>query len=382
MKKIVIATDSFKGSLSAPEACAIIARQAELIFPEAEVVRLPISDGGDGLIDALLSQLNGVERWVEAEDPLGRPKQVRYAVFKDGSALIEMAGAGGLTLLKAHECNPMRTSTYGVGLVILNAIKNDADPIYVGLGGSATVDGGTGAAAALGLSFLNENEEVVLSGKGLEQIQSVDSRKLSELNYTGKIIFLTDVTNPLCGPNGAAAVFGPQKGATPEQVARLNHGLENLAERIEQEAGIQLRDVPGMGAAGGFALPFVAFMRAEIRRGIDFVLDSINFDQILIGAELVVTGEGRTDAQSTMGKAISAVAARASAAGARVGVISGSLGPGSERMFNLGVKDLVQAMPDGQSLQYAMENAAENLERAAYDYFCRLNADQSIQLKN
>jgi len=372
MNKIIIATDSFKGSLSAPEACDIIARQAEQIFPEARIVQLPISDGGEGLIEVLSSSIQAEEKWAESEDPLKRPRRARYALFADGSALVEMAEAGGLTLLEPDEFNPLQTSTYGVGLIILSATKAGANPIYIGLGGSATVDGGTGAATAMGLCFLDDQGDLVITGEGLKRIQSFDPWGLNELNYTGKIILLTDVNNPLCGPTGAAAVYGPQKGATPEQVRQLDQGLENLAERIERETGKNLRDVPGMGAAGGFALPYVAFMGAEMRSGIDFVLDMLKFDEKLVGTDLVITGEGRTDAQSTMGKAISAVARHAQAAGARVAVISGSLGEGAEKMKTLGVDDLIQTTPVGQSLEDAMVNAAENLEKAAYDYLFNL----------
>lgn len=368
MKKIIVATDSFKGSLSAPQACRIIAGQAERVFPQAEIVQLPISDGGEGLVEVIFNALGGKRRIVHTSDPLGREISAYYLQLADGSALIEMAGAGGLTLLDPGEYDPMRTSTFGVGLMILHAVKHGLDPIYIGLGGSATVDGGTGAATALGMHFLDDMGEKVTSGGGLGKIQSLDLSGLRELNYSGKLIFLTDVNNPLCGPNGAAEVFGPQKGATAEQVWQLDQGLRNLAELLERETGLNLQGVPGMGAAGGFALPFVALMGAEIRSGSDFVLDLLKFDEKMVGSDLVITGEGRTDAQSAMGKAVSAVSTRARAAGVRVAVISGALGEGAEKMLELGVDDLVQATPAGQSLQEALAHAAENLVKAAYDY--------------
>jgi glycerate kinase len=203
----------------------------------------------------------------------------------------------------------------------------------------------------------------------LQEIERVDLRGLRELKFSGRIIFLTDVNNPLCGPNGAAVVFGPQKGATTEQVFQLDQGLGKLATLVERESGLDLRDTPGMGAAGGFALPFVAFMGAEIRSGIDFVLDLLKFDKKLVGTDLVITGEGRTDAQSAMGKAISAVTRRSRAAGVRVAVISGALGEGAQKMVELGVSDLVQATPAGQSLEEALAHASENLANAAREYF-------------
>ena len=368
MKKIIVATDSFKGSLSALQACRIIAGQAERIFPQAKIVQLPISDGGEGLVEVIFNALGGERRIVPTSDPLGREISASYLQLADGSALIEMAGAGGLTLLDPGDYDPLRASTFGVGLMILHAVKNGLDPIYIGLGGSATVDGGTGAATALGMCFLDEMGEKVISGGGLRKVQRLDLSSLRELNYSGKIIFLTDVNNPLCGPNGAAAVFGPQKGATAEQVWQLDQGLRNLADLIESETGLNLQDVPGMGAAGGFALPFVALMGAEIRSGIDFVLDLLKFDEKMVGSDLLITGEGRTDAQSAMGKAISALTKRARAAGVRVAVISGALGEGAEKMLEIGVDDLIQATPAGQSLQEALAYAAENLAKAAYDY--------------
>ena len=372
IKKIIVATDSFKGSLSAPEACRIIAAQAEKVFPQAEIIQLPISDGGEGLVEVAFNALGGERVVVQTCDPLGREIAAEYLKLADRSALIEMAGAGGLTLLNRREYDPLRTSTFGVGLMILDAIKSGANPIYIGLGGSATVDGGTGAATALGIHFFDEMGGKVTNGGGLGSIQSLDLRGLRELSYSGKIVFLTDVNNPLCGPSGAAEIFGPQKGATTGQVRQLDRGLRNLAERIEQEVGMDLKDIPGMGAAGGFALPFVAFMGAEIRSGIDFVLDVLRFDEKLVGSDLVITGEGRTDAQSAMGKAISAVARRAHEAAVRVAVISGALGDGAEKMFALGVDDLVQATPDGQPLEDALAHAAENLASAAYGYLEKL----------
>ena len=372
IKKIIVATDSFKGSLSAPEACRIIAAQAEKVFPQAEIIQLPISDGGEGLVEVAFNALGGERVVVQTCDPLGREIAAEYLKLADGSALIEMAGAGGLTLLNPREYDPLRTSTFGVGLMILDAIKSGANPIYIGLGGSATVDGGIGAATALGIHFFDEMGGKVTNGGGLGSIQSLDLRGLRELSYSGKIVFLTDVNNPLCGPSGAAEIFGPQKGATPGQVRQLDRGLRNLAEQIEQEIGMDLKDIPGMGAAGGFALPFVAFMGAEIRSGIDFVLDVLRFDEKLVGSDLVITGEGRTDAQSAMGKAISAVARRAHEAAVRVAVISGALGDGAEKMFALGVDDLVQATPDGQPLEDALAHAAENLATAAYGYLEKL----------
>ena len=369
MNKILIATDSFKGSLSAAEACNIIAQQARQCFPQAEVLELPVADGGEGLVPVVLQNLGGRLLTIPVQDPLGRQIPAAYALLESGAAVIEMAAAAGLPLLQKNELDPTKTSTVGVGELILDAIRMGADPIYIGLGGSATVDGGVGAASALGIRFLDEWGGVVTSGGRLNKIVRMDLSGLPTLNYSGKMVFLTDVSNPLCGPSGAAAIFGPQKGASAEQVKELEHSLEQLASLVEHESGLELEDMPGMGAAGGFALPFVAFLGAEMRGGIDFVLDLLKFDEKLVGTDLVITGEGRTDAQSAMGKAISAVARRSRAAGVRVAVVSGALGEGSEKMLELGVSDLVQATPIGQPLEEALQHAEENLSKAAYLYF-------------
>ena len=369
MNKILIASDSFKGSLSAAEACRIIAQQARQCFPQAEVLELPVADGGEGLVPVILHNLDGRLRTIPVQDPLGRQIPAAYALLESGAAVIEMAAAAGLPLLQKNELDPTKTSTVGVGELILDAIRMGADPIYIGLGGSATVDGGVGAASALGIRFLDEWGGVVTSGGRLNKIVRMDLSGLPTLNYSGKMVFLTDVSNPLCGPSGAAAIFGPQKGASAEQVVELERGLEQLASLVEHESSLELKDMTGMGAAGGFALPFVAFLGAEMRGGIDFVLDLLKFDEKLVGTDLVITGEGRTDAQSAMGKAISAVTRRSRAAGVRVAVISGALGEGSEKMLELGVSDLVQATPIGQPLEEAMTHAAENLAKAAYRFF-------------
>jgi glycerate kinase len=227
----------------------------------------------------------------------------------------------------------------------------------------------------VGIRFLDQWGGAVNSGGGLREIVRVDLSGLGDLNYSGKMVFLTDVNNPLCGSNGAALVFGPQKGATAEQVAELDQGLEQMANLVERESGLELRNKPGMGAAGGFALPFMAFMGAEIRSGIDFVLDLLKFDEKLVGTDLVITGEGRTDAQSAMGKAISAVARRARVAGGRVAGISGALGEGAEKLLQLGVRDLVQATPIGQPLEEAMANAAENLATAVREFLIEMRLE-------
>jgi glycerate kinase len=377
MKKIIVATDSFKGTLSARQACRVIAEEAAAVFPEAQVLSVPIADGGEGLVDALLASFRGERVGVWTFDPLGSRLRAEYALLEGGAALIEMAAAGGLPLLAENERDPMRTSTFGVGRLILDAVQRGADPIYVGLGGSATNDGGAGAAAALGLRFENGVGQAVTTGGGLREIERIDRLAFDRLGLDGKLIFLVDVKNPLCGPNGAAAVFGPQKGASPEQVRVLDLGLRHLAGVIENAVGHDFSELEGIGAAGGFALPFAAFAGARIVGGIDFVLDRLAFDQKLEQTDLVISGEGRTDAQSTMGKAISEVARRAKRAGAHVAVISGLLGEGAEALKEFGVDDLVQAAPPGQALAEALARAEANLRAASRAYLEGLKSSRA-----
>lgn len=377
MNKIIIATDSYKGTISAEEACEIIAEEALAVFPEAELVKMPIADGGEGLVESLLAEMEGELVWVDTLDPLGRPIRASYAMLEGGAALIEMAAAAGLPLIAETEKDPSQTSTYGVGLMILDALQRGASPIYIGLGGSATVDGGTGAASAMGIRFEDEAGQPITNGGGLQKIVQIHHQEFDQLALAEKITFLLDVDNPLCGPDGAAAIYGPQKGASQEQIWDLDQGLHNLANLIDQETGLALRELSGIGAAGGFALPFLAYANARMVSGIDFVLDTLGFEEKLEGAQILITGEGRTDAQSAMGKAISAVASRAHRLGVRVAVISGLLGEGADNMFALGVDDLLQATPEGQELDEALANAKDNLRFASRQFFEWLMEERS-----
>ena len=380
MNKIIVATDSYKGSLSAAEACRIIAEEATARFPRAEILQMPIADGGEGLIEALLSVLPGKIVEIETLDPLGRPIRANYALLEDGSALIEMASAAGLLLLTENERDPDLTSTYGVGLMILDAHQRGANPIYIGLGGSATIDGGVGAASALGLCFQNgvgEVARVARSGADLADLDSVEHSGFDRLAMAEELIFLVDVNSPLCGPNGAAVIYGPQKGADQEQIWRLNKGLAKLAALVEKDTNRYLNEMEGIGAAGGFALPFVAYANATMFSGINFVLDKLGFNQELVGTNLVITGEGRTDVQSALGKAISEVARRADMQGVRVAVISGLLGKGAENLFALGVNDLVQAAPPDVELKDALANAEEYLRTAVRNFLTKVENEES-----
>ena len=369
MRKILIAPDSFKGSLSAAEVSRTIAEEAHTAFPQAEVLTVPVADGGEGLVDVVLSLVPGKRHTVKAHDPLMREILADYAELPNGAAVIEMAAAAGLPLIGVGERDVLRATTYGVGELMSDAAGRGLNPIMVGLGGSATNDAGVGAASALGLQLLDESDQPVLYAQ--------DHWKIERANVTAQffqlverqLIFLSDVRNPLCGPQGASRIFGPQKGASPEQVESLDRGLAHLAWVIENHTHQELSSEPGMGAAGGFALPFMGFCESEIRSGIDFVLDLADFNQKLAETDLVISGEGRTDAQSGMGKAISVIARRCKAAGVPLVLLSGSVSPDAEPLKEIGVTDMISITPQGTPLAQAFLEAEPNLRRAARNFF-------------
>jgi glycerate 2-kinase len=369
MKKLVIAPDSYKGSLSASVICDIIAVQARLHFPELEIIKLPIADGGEGLVDALLYTGQGEKIWLPVMDPLWRDHQAAYGILSDRTAVIEMAAASGLPLLKENERNALDATTFGTGQMIQDALQRGCREFILGLGGSATNDGGAGAAAALGIRYLTNDGQVIFAGRGLSSLARIDAAGIAQELQAAHFTIACDVTNPLYGPNGAAAIYAPQKGASSEQVALLDLGLQNLTNVIFKATGLDLQNIPGSGAAGGLAAPFLAFTNTELRRGLDVVLDAAHFDDHLQGCDLVITGEGRTDYQSSMGKALSGIGLRARAKGVPVIAISGAVQPGAENLYNDGITAMFSTCREIVTLEDALENAAENLRRTTGDIF-------------
>jgi glycerate kinase len=368
-RKIIFAPDSFKGTLSAGEVCAILEAAARESLPDAELLSLPLSDGGEGLVDSLLAAQGGERISVEVQDPLFRPVSAAYGILPDQTAVIEMAAASGLPLLGASERNPMRTSTFGTGQLIADALARGCRKIILGLGGSATNDGGIGAAAALGFRFLGESGDLPPIGASLPDIRRIDCSAVLPVLRETRILIACDVTNPLYGPTGAAAIFGPQKGATPDIVAYLDQGLTNLAAILRRDHHFDPQKVPGSGAAGGLAVPFLLLGQAEIRSGLDLVLDQMDFDRLAADCDLIVTGEGRTDAQSAMGKVLSGLSRRASRLGRPVVALSGAIEPGSEALYNAGIIALFATLRRVSSLENALANAPADLAAAARDLF-------------
>jgi glycerate kinase len=359
MKKMIIAPDSFKGSLSATQVCEIISDIARKYFPDTELIQLPVSDGGEGLVDALLSGCGGEKIWVAVHDPLGRAVQSFYGLLKDGRAVIEMAA----------ERDSLTASTFGTGELIKHAIASGVRECILGLGGSATHNGGAGAATALGIRYLDGEGQLILSGRDLHRLEIIDTPQLipgfKETHFT----LATDVTNPLYGPSGAAAIFALQKGASQEQLPILEAGSMRLAELVQAQTGIDLQKIPGSGAAGGLAIPFIAFGNAQVCQGLDVVLDAIQFESHLDGCDLVITGEGRTDAQSSMGKALGGIGQRCKDKSVPVIALSGALDEGYERLYDFGITACFAATRKNAALDEVMADAEDNLARAAEDLF-------------
>ncbi|TQR18290.1 glycerate kinase [Psychrobacillus soli] len=303
--KIVVSPDSFKGSLTAMEAAREIAAGIKEGNPIIETVLLPVADGGEGTLEPLIMATNGHTVQVDVLDPLGRPIRVEYGVLGDGeTCVIEMAKASGLILLKDEEKNPLMASTFGTGELILHALDNGYKKFVVGIGGSATNDGGTGMLRALGMKFLDENGDELPEGAGaLAELHTVDVMSFDKRIRESHFIIACDVDNPLIGPNGATAIFGPQKGVTTELVDELDQNLFHLANKIENVTGIALHRKPSAGAAGGLGGAFLAFFPVTLKPGIEVVMEAIDFKAQIKDADFIITGEGKSDVQTLSGKA-------------------------------------------------------------------------------
>lgn len=354
--KVVLAPNAFKGSMSAMQAALAMEQGVRAAFPTAEVCRVPVADGGDGLAEVLIDALGGDAHAVTVSGPLGEPVAATLCKVPSlGLAVVEMAAASGLALLAPALRDPTRTSTFGTGELIRAALDLGARRIVVGIGGSATNDGGVGMAAALGIRFLDaDGAKVPPIGDALAQIRRIDTSGLDPRLSGVRCEVICDVDNPLVGPRGASAVYGPQKGATPDQVLALDSGLVHLADRIAQDLGLEVRDLPGAGAAGGLGAGLHAFLGAELRRGVDLVLDLVGLDAQLGGADLVITAEGQIDFQTAFGKAPAGVAERAKAQGIPCIAIAGGIGTGIAELHPIGIDAVFSLCPGPVTLEQAM----------------------------
>ncbi len=371
MLKIVVAPNSFKGSLSAAEAAAAIARGVRETLPDAEVVEIPVADGGEGTVDALVSSRKGTYEEVEVDGPLGDPVRATYGLIDGGgTGVVELASASGLTLVPLERQDARRASTYGFGQLLEAVRRHGVASIVAGIGGSATNDGGAGMAQAMGFRLLDAGgRDLPRGGAALARLARIDSSGFDAGWRSVKLMVASDVTNPLTGPQGATYVYGPQKGAGPDQVRELDEALANLAAVIERDLGKQVAEIPGAGAAGGAGAGLVAFLDAKLVKGASLVVDASGFDRALHGARLVITGEGRVDGQTASGKAPGEVAKRAMSAGIPTLLLAGSKGPGWESLSSMGVTSVVtlaeEADREGHNLQVLMHDAAPALTRAA-----------------
>jgi len=360
--RIVIAPQEFKGSLTASQAAAAMAEGARRALPEAKLETIPMADGGPGTVESVVAAAGGQTATATVQDPLGRPVAAQWGIVDGQTAVMEMAAAAGLWRLTEEERDPQVTSTYGVGQLVLAALDAGCRRLIVGLGGSATNDGGAGMAAALGVRFLDaEGSQLPPGGAALARLEGIDASGLDQRLRGCEVIAASDVTNPLCGPEGASLVYGPQKGASPEAAGELDAALRSYGEIVERELGVSVLDTPGAGAAGGLGAGLIAFLGARIEPGVEVVARTVRLGERLRGADLVLTGEGRLDGQTGYGKTVAGVARITRAEGVPVIAVAGSLGQGWERVLKLGVEGVEPIVPRSGTLEEAMARPAEML---------------------
>ena len=364
--RIVVAPNAFKGSLTAMEATQAIRDGVLAVMRGADIVLAPIADGGDGTVDAMVAATNGERRAIRVRGPLGEPVDAEYGVIDDGrTAVIEMARAAGLALVPSSRRDPAATTTYGVGELLQHAYDHGARRFIVGIGGSATNDAGAGMAQALGYHLLDaEGHELPSGGLALQRLERIDGSDVHADWKQAQVQVACDVSNPLTGPSGASAVYGPQKGATPELVAQLDAALARFAEVVRKDLGIDVERLPGAGAAGGLGAGLVAFTGARLTPGAELVIEALKLDERLAGAALVVTAEGRLDSQTArFGKGPAAVARHARNAGIPVVGIGGSVADEAELAL---LFDAVEScLTEPSSLEDAMAQARDRLTLAA-----------------
>lgn len=370
MEKILLVPDSFKGTLSSRQVCQVMAGQLRRFFPQAQVKSIPVADGGEGSVEAFLAAAGGERRTRTVTGPFGEPVEAFYGILGDGrTAVIEMAACAGLPLAEGR-LNPERATTYGVGELLLAAKEDGCTKVILGLGGSCTNDGGAGAAAALGAKFTRaDGAAFVPTGGTLGEIAALDVSPVAQALQGMELTAMCDIDNPLYGEAGAAAVFAPQKGADAAMVARLDAGLRHLGQVSARCLGRDFSHLPGAGAAGGLGFGMAAFCGAQLRMGIDAVLDAVGFDSLLPGTDVVFTGEGKIDSQSARGKVVSGVAVRCRKAGVPVVAVVGQIGQGFEEMYQQGLTAVFSinraAQPFAESRFHAGENLALTMENIA-----------------
>lgn len=390
MMKFLFASDSFKGSLSSAEIHQLLSQAAREIFPNCETVSVPMADGGEGTMEAVVSAAGGSFRTVNVQGPLGNGQtdktdasnlvSARYGILPGDTALVEMAEASGLYLVPEEKRDPRDTSTYGTGQLIRDALEQGARAVTIAIGGSATNDGGMGAMAALGVTFLDrDGKELAGCGKDLGRVETIDLSGIhpavSETHFT----VMCDVDNPLLGPDGAAWTFGAQKGASPAVQEELEAGMCHYAEVLQKTFGTDIKSAPGAGAAGGLGAALLVFLGAEMKSGVETVLELTDFDRVSEGAALVVTGEGRIDWQSAHGKVVSGVARHCAAKHIPVIAVVGGMGKNAEATYEAGISSIFTTSEGPAELSYVMEHAGELYLSAARRMFRVLRAGMLLR---
>lgn len=363
MNKAVLIPDSFKGTLSSEMICNIMAENIKKFFPKCQIVSIPVADGGEGSVDCFLTALGGEKIYETVKNPYFEDMQSFYGVINNGeTAVIEMASCAGLPLVEDRK-DPRKTTTYGVGQLILYAAERGCKKIIVGLGGSSTNDGGAGAAAAIGVKFYNKDgKDFIPVGGTLKDIVKIDLSKRSKAIEGIEIVTMCDIDNPMHGEKGAAYIFGPQKGATPNMVVELDNGLINLCEVINKDIELDLKEVPGGGAAGAMGAGMIAFFDSSLQMGIETVLDNVNFDETIKDADMIFTGEGKIDTQSLRGKVVIGVAKRAKKKNVPVTVIVGGADDGIEEAYDMGVTSIFTINRLPQDFQISRSSSKKNMD--------------------
>lgn len=362
MQNFILVPDSFKGTLSAIEVCNIMKSSIKNLYKDANIISVPVADGGEGTVDAFLYALGGEKKSVWVSDAFNEQKILaHYAMLKDDIAVIEMAACAGLPLVK-NRLEPDKTTTFGVGELIVDAINSGAKKIILGLGGSATNDGGCGMAAALGVKFKDEQDQKFIpTGGTLSKIYKIDMNNIYPNIKDIEFISMCDVDNPLCGRLGASAVFAPQKGADEDMVKSLDEGLAHLAKIIKRDLHIEVKDIKGAGAAGGLGAGSIAFLQSKLTKGIDVILDTINFDKLVSKADIVFTGEGKFDSQSLHGKVVMGVANRSQKYKTPVIVVTGAIGENIQEAYNKGITAIFSINKEPMEFSKSALKSKENM---------------------
>lgn len=375
--KIVVAPDSFKGSVTAIEACRAIATGISRVVPKAQIVEIPMADGGEGTVDALIASTGGRWRQVVVSGPLGEEVEATYGILgvpqgasngEGKTAVIEMAAVAGLALVPEEKRNPLHTTTYGLGQLILDALGHSCRNFIIGIGGSVTTDCGTGFAQAIGVKFFDKSGTEItepMTGGLMGRVAAVDISYLEPRIKQCSFIVACDVSNPLLGADGANRVYSPQKGADAKAVEILEANMTHIIGLIEQRCGKQVRDIPGAGAAGGLGAALCAFVGAKLKRGIDIVMRYSRFAEKIRSVDLIITGEGQIDETTACGKTISGIAAVAAEQSIPVIALAGSVGPGAEKVLETGVKAILRICSGPMSIEQAMQEGSRLLADAA-----------------